>query len=355
MTAKLFTPLKIRELTIPNRIMVSPMCMYSATNGIPNMWHTVHLGSRAVGGAGVVIVEATGVTAEGRISTGCLALYNQVQVEAFKPITSFIKSQGSIPAIQLIHSGRKGSSRASAFQEGMAENSEGGWDVHAPSSIPFSPKYKVPKELSIQDINELVEAFKHSARLALEAGFEIIEIHGAHGYLIHQFLSPLSNQRTDEYGGSLENRMRFPLRVARALRDLWPAHLPVFIRISATDWTEGGWSLEESVVFVSELKKIGIDFVDVSTGGNIATAKIPVGPGYQVPFAQEIRKQTGMLTGSVGMITDAKQAEEILQAGSADVILLARELLREPYWAVKAAIALGEKPHIPPQYERAYK
>jgi 2,4-dienoyl-CoA reductase-like NADH-dependent reductase (Old Yellow Enzyme family) len=355
MTVKLFSPLKLRELTLKNRILVSPMCQYSAVNGVPNDWHMVHLGSRAVGGAGVVIVEATGVEAKGRISNGCLALYNQVQANAFKPITKFIKDHGAIPAIQLAHAGRKGSTAVSWVKEGMLSDDEGGWEVVAPSSIAFSSRYKIPRELTKKEILDLVETFKHSARLALEAGFEIIEAHAAHGYLMHQFLSPLSNHRSDEYGGTLENRMRFPLMVAKGLREVWPAHLPVFVRISATDWVEGGWTLEESVVFCRELKKLGIDFIDVSTGGLASNAKIPLGPGYQVSFANEIRKQVGIPTGAVGLITEAQQAEEILNSEAADAILLARELLREPYWPIKAAIELKEKAEVPPQYERAYK
>jgi 2,4-dienoyl-CoA reductase-like NADH-dependent reductase (Old Yellow Enzyme family) len=354
MSSKLFSPLKLRELTLKNRIIVSPMCMYSAVNGVPNDWHMVHLGSRAVGGAAVVIVEGTGITAEGRISNACLALYNQVQVQAFKPITAFIKSQGSIPAIQLNHSGRKGSTAPEWDNHGVLSKEES-WQTVGPSPIPFSPRYQTPKELSKQDISVLLENFKHSARLALEAGFEIIEAHAAHGYLLHQFLSPLSNQRSDEYGGALENRMRFPLMVAKGLRDVWPAHLPVFFRLSATDWTEGGWTLEESIVFCRELKKIGIDFIDVSTGGNVSSAKIPVEPGYQVPFAKEIKRQADIITGAVGLITNAQQAEEILNAEEADAILLAREFLREPYWPIKAALELGETIHVPRQYERGYK
>lgn len=355
MTTKLLSPLKLRELTLKNRIVVSPMCMYSAVNGIPNDWHLVHLGARASGGAAVVIVEATGVVPEGRISINCLALYNQVQVEAFKPITAFIKSQGSIPAIQLAHAGRKASMSSPFNGERLLGPNEGGWNVVGPSAIPFSERYATPKSLSHQEINELVESFKHSARLALEAGFEIIEGHSAHGYLMHEFLSPLSNTRTDEYGGSLENRMRFPLMVARGLREVWPSHLPVFFRISATDWTEGGWTLEDSVVYVNELKKIGIDLIDVSTGGNVSGAKIPLTPGYQVPFAEKIKAQTGMVTGTVGLITEYDQAEKILTDNQADVILLARELLRDPNWPINAAIHFGEKPQVPAQYERAYK
>ncbi len=355
MTATLLSPLKLRELTLKNRIVVSPMCMYSAVNGIANDWHLVHLGARASGGAAVVIVEATGVVAEGRISESCLALYNQAQMLALKPITAFIKSQGSIPAIQLAHAGRKASMSNPFNGERLLELNEGGWEVVGPSAIAFSERYATPKALSVKEIHELVESFKHSARLALEAGFEIIEGHSAHGYLMHQFLSPLSNKRTDEFGGSLENRMRFPLMVAQALRDVWPAHLPVFFRISATDWTDGGWSIEDSVVYVNELKKIGIDLIDVSTGGNVSGAKIPLTPGYQTPFAEQVKAQTGIVTGAVGLITDFDQAEEILKTKKADVILLARELLRDPNWPIRAALHFGEKAKVPPQYARAYK
>lgn len=354
MTSKLFSPIKLRELTLKNRIVVSPMCMYSATDGVPNDWHLVHLGSRAVGGAGVVMVEATGVVPEGRISIGCLALCNQQQADAFKPITKFIKAQGSIPAIQLAHSGRKGSFDNPFNSPNFLTPEAGGWEVVAPSARAFSDRYPVPKELSHQEINDLLESFKHSALLALEAGFEIIEGHSAHGYLMHQFLSPLSNFRQDEFGGSLENRMRFPLMVARVLRETWPAHLPVFMRISATDWSEGGWSLEDSIVYAQELKKIGIDLIDVSTGGNLPGAKIPVAPDYQVPFAAEIKKQSQIATSAVGLITDAHQAEAILQDGHADLVMLARELLRDPYWPINAARELGDQIDVPAQYARAY-
>ncbi len=341
MSSKLFAPLKIRELTLKNRIILSPMCQYSAHDGIANNWHLVHLGSRASGGAGLILAEATGVVSEGRISNYCLALHNEKQRDAFKPITEFIKSQDSIPGIQLAHSGRKG---------------EGDWEIYAPSPIAFSDKFRTPRELTNKEIYNLVDSFAHSAKLALGAGFEVIEAHMAHGYLMHQFLSPITNKRVDEFGGSLENRMRFPLMVARALRDSWPSNLPVFVRISATDWAENeeGWNLNESIILCRELKKIGIDFIDVSTGGTLSQAKIPVAPGFQVKFADVIKKEVGILTGAVGLITDPKQAEEILENNQADAVLLARELLREPYWPIKAAIALGETPSFPKQYERAY-
>ncbi len=339
--AKLFSSLKLRDITLKNRIIMSPMCMYSAVDGVPNNWHMVHLGSRATGGASLIIVEATAIEPSGRISDHDLGLYNDEQMKAFKPITEFIKSQGSVPAIQLAHAGRKGN---------------GNYEIYAPSPIAFSHHYKTPHELSKNEIEEIVNKFISSAKRAREAGFEIIEAHMAHGYLIHEFLSPISNKRNDEFGGSLENRMRFPLMIAKALRETWPQNLPVFVRISATDWAENepGWNLEESIVFCRELKKLGIDFIDVSTGGTLAKANIPLKPGYQVEFATVIKKEVGIITGTVGLITEPKQAEEILVQENADAILLARELLREPYWPVKAAIALGVEPHIPVQYERAY-
>ncbi|MBC7714360.1 MAG: NADH:flavin oxidoreductase/NADH oxidase [Rhizobacter sp.] len=354
MTSQLFTPFKIRDLTLKNRIIVAPMCQYSAVNGIPNNWHLVHLGSRAVGGAAVIIVEATAVETIGRISDGDLALYNKVQMNAFKPITEFIKEHDAIPAIQLAHAGRKASRGETLKHERLLSIDEGGWEVVAPSAVPFNERYGMPRELSHQEINELVESFKHSARLALEAGFEIIELHSAHGYLLHEFLSPLSNMRTDEYGGSIENRMRFPLMVAKALRETWPQNLPVFVRISATDWSDGGWTIEDSVIYSRELKKLGIDLIDASTGGVIGTAKIPVGPGYQVQFAERIKKEADIATGAVGMITEPKQAEEILKENKADVIIMAREFLREPYWPIRAAHELGDEIKVPAQYKRAY-
>lgn len=339
MTSKLFSPLNIRGIQLKNRIMVSPMCQYSAEDGVANDWHLVHLGSRAVGGVGLIIVEATGIVMEGRISNHCLVLESTVQRDAFKKITSFIKSQNCIPAIQLAHSGRKG---------------EGEWDIYGPSSVAFSEQYKIPRALEIKEIYSLVDKFVNSARMALEAGFEVIEVHMAHGYLLHQFLSPLSNFRNDEFGGSLENRMRFPLLIAKALRDFWPLDKPVFVRISATDWTDGGWDLSQSIIFCRDLQKLGVDFIDVSTGGNVSNVKIPTGPGYQVEFASAIKKEVGILTGAVGLITESKQAEEIIASGLADAVLLGRVFLRDPYWPINAAIELGEKPSVSKQYERAY-
>lgn len=351
MSSRLFSPLKIRELTFKNRIFVSPMCMYSAENGVPNNWHLVHLGTRATGGASLVIAEATGVTPEGRISTACLGIWNDEQMEAFKPITAFIKSQNAIPGIQLAHAGRKGSTGLDGKQ---IDKSHGGWTNVAPSPIPFHEGEIPPHALSSSDIHEHVNAFVEAAKRSLKAGFEVIELHMAHGYLMHQFLSPLSNKRTDEFGGSLENRMRFPLMVAKAVREAIPQNLPLFVRISATDWADGGWDEKQSAELVKELKKIGVDFLDVSTGGVIPGVKIPVGPLYQVRFADLIRKETGILTGAVGMITKPEEAESVLQKNEADAVLLARVLLREPYWPLYAAKALGETPQLPRQYMRGF-
>ncbi|WP_413577640.1 NADH:flavin oxidoreductase/NADH oxidase [Bdellovibrio sp. HCB290] len=350
---RLFSPIKIRSLELKNRIAVSPMCMYSADNGVPNAWHQVHLGSRAVGGAGLIIVEATGVRPEGRISLGCLGLWNEEQMNAFKPIVQFMKDHGSVAGIQLAHAGRKASTQV-AWKGGkpLASN-EGAWLPVGPSALPFDNGWPTPHELTPKEIQGLVADFVSSAQLAQNAGFQLLELHMAHGYLMHEFLSPHSNKRTDEYGGCLANRMRFPLEVAAAVRNAWPKELPIFARISATDWLEnGGWDLEQSIEFAKELKKIGIDLIDCSTGGNVAHAKIPVGPGYQVPFAEVIRNEAAIPTGAVGKITSPEQAEEILQSGKADLILMARELLRNPYWPLHAAKKLGVDVTWPLQYGR---
>ncbi|WP_413294940.1 NADH:flavin oxidoreductase/NADH oxidase [Bdellovibrio sp. HCB185ZH] len=350
--SRLFSPLKFRSIELKNRIAVSPMCMYSAVNGVPNDWHMVHLGARAVGGAGLVIVEATGVRPDGRISPGCLGLWNQEQLEKFKPIVQFMKSQGTVAGIQLAHAGRK-SSTDIAWKGGKPLTPEqGAWTTVGPSPLPFTEGWHTPHALTVPEIGQLVQDFVHSAKLAMQAGFQLIELHMAHGYLMHEFLSPLSNHRSDEYGGSLENRMRFPLEVAAAVRKIWPAELPLFVRISATDWVENGWDLEQSISFAKELKKIGVDLIDCSTGGSVPKAKIPVGPGYQVPFAEGVRKGANIATGAVGMITDPHNAEEILQSGKADLILMAREMLRDPYWPLHAAKKLGVDVTWPVQYGR---
>ena len=329
------------------------MCQYSALDGLPDDWHMVHLGSRAVGGAGLVVAEATAVTREGRISPGDLGIWNDEQMKAFQKITSFISAQESVPGIQLAHAGRKASTAPPWKGGGPLQGSDGGWQVVAPSAIPFSDGYPSPHELSQGEIAECVSKFAEAALRALEAGFKVIELHMAHGYLMHEFLSPLTNKRSDEYGGSLEGRTRFPLHVAKAVRDAWPSDLPLFVRISATDWVEGGWELVQSVSLAKWLRDIGVDLIDCSSGGLVPHAKVPVGPGYQVPFAATIRREVNMPTGAVGVITEAQQAEDILQKGEADAIILARALLRDPYWPMHAAKALSYDFRWPVQYERA--
>jgi 2,4-dienoyl-CoA reductase-like NADH-dependent reductase (Old Yellow Enzyme family) len=353
--AALFTPLAIRDITFANRIAVSPMCEYSSEDGFANDWHLVHLGSRAVGGAGLVITEATAVEADGRITMPDLGIWKTEHIEPLKRITSFIKGQGSVPGIQLAHAGRKASTRA-PWDGGaaIAPGQPNGWQVVAPSAVPFLEGGPVPRELTTADIGLLVQAFAAAAHRALAAGFEVIEIHGAHGYLIHQFLSPLSNFRTDEYGGSFENRVRLVLEIVKAVRREMGPKLPLFLRISATDWTEGGWAIDDSVELARRVKGLGVDLIDTSSGGNVAGARIPVEPGYQVAFAERIRKETGLLTGAVGMITTAEQAESIIQSGQADLVLLARELLRDPYFPLHAAQYLGVPLSVPKQYLRAF-
>jgi 2,4-dienoyl-CoA reductase-like NADH-dependent reductase (Old Yellow Enzyme family) len=353
LATKLFSPLFLRTVEFRNRIFVSPMCQYSALHGVPNDWHMVHLGSRAVGGAGLVIAEATAVTAEGRISPGDLGIWNDQQVKAFQAITSFIAEQGSVPGIQLAHAGRKAST-APPWKGGRpVKISDGGWQPVAPTAVSFDDEYPSPRELSQSEIAEHVSKFAEAALRSLDAGFKVIELHMAHGYLMHEFLSPLTNKRTDEYGGSLEGRARFPLHVAKAVRDVWPSELPLFVRISATDWVEGGWDLEQSVKFAKWLRDLGIDLIDCSSGGLVPHAKVPVAPGYQVPFAATIRREVNMPTGAVGLITEAHQAEEILQKGEADVVFLARALLRDPYWPIHAAKELSVDFPWPVQYLRA--
>jgi 2,4-dienoyl-CoA reductase-like NADH-dependent reductase (Old Yellow Enzyme family) len=351
---KLFTPFKIREIELKNRIVVSPMCEYSAKNGHPQTWHLVHLGSRAVGGASLVFAEATAVQEHGRISAADTGIYNDVHVASWKPIADFIRASGTVAGMQLAHAGRKAST-AVPWQGGKpVPIGEGGWQIVAPSALPFDNGYQTPHALSRSEIDEIVAAFRRAAERVLAAGFEVIEIHGAHGYLLHEFLSPFSNIRTDEFGGSLENRMRLALRVTQAVREVWPARNPLFFRISATDWQEGGWDLEQSIELARRLKPLGVDVIDVSSGGNLAHAKIPVGPGYQVPFAAAIRKQAGIPTTALGMITDPVQAETILSTEQADLVVLARELLRDPYWPRRAAQELNFKLTPPVQYQRAW-
>ncbi|MEP7038853.1 MAG: NADH:flavin oxidoreductase/NADH oxidase [Acidobacteriota bacterium] len=352
--SKLFEKYKLKNVEFRNRIWVSPMCQYSSVDGLPTDWHLVHLGSRAVGGAGLVIQEATAVSPEGRISPSDAGIWSDAHGEAYKRITKFIKDQGAVAGIQLAHAGRKASMGESWNGGKKVEIEDGGWETVAPSAEKFAEDYTLPREMSKKDIEQATNDFVAAAKRSLDAGFEVIEIHAAHGYLFHEFLSPLSNKRTDEYGGSLENRMRFLLETSEKVREVVPENLPVFVRISATDWTENGWDLAQSVELCKQLKEIGIDLIDVSTGGNVPDAKIPVAPNYQVEFAAEIRKQAEIPTGAVGMITDAKQAEEILQKGEADAILMAREFLREPYLVFGAAKELGaEIDYVPKQYGRA--
>jgi 2,4-dienoyl-CoA reductase-like NADH-dependent reductase (Old Yellow Enzyme family) len=352
--SQLFSSLRLRELQFRNRVFVSPMCQYSSVDGMPSAWHLVHLGSRAVGGAGLVMVEATGVTPEGRISPHDTGIWSDAQRDAFAPIAHFIKEQGSVPGIQMAHAGRKASTDKPWLGGAPISAEKGGWQPVAPSALPFSPKHNMPRAMTHADINGVMAAFVDAARRAHTAGFEVVELHAAHGYLLHEFLSPLSNRRSDEYGGSLENRMRLPLDVARGVREAWPAKLPLFVRISATDWVEGGWDLQQSVEFCKRLKEIGVDLIDCSSAALVPGAKVPAGPGFQVPFAQAIRKEAGIATGAVGFITEAFQAEQIVATGQADAVLLARELLRDPYWPLRAARALGvEVDYWPKQYLRA--
>ena len=351
--ARLFEPLRLQGATFRNRIFVSPMCMYSAKDGVPNDWHVVHLGSRAVGGAALVIAEATGVSAEGRISPGDTGLWNGAQVDAFRRITDFVSTQGAVPGLQLAHAGRKASTHV-PWRGGKAlAPDEGAWTTLAPSSLPFDAGSPVPREMTAADMDRVTDEFAAAARRAVDAGFGVVEVHAAHGYLLHEFLSPLSNARTDEFGGSLENRMRFPLRVVRAVRGAFPAERPVFVRISATDWTEGGWNLPQSIAFARRLKDEGVDLVDCSSGGLVPGAAIPLGPGYQVPFAEAVRCDALVATGAVGMITEPRQAEAILREGRADAIVMARAFLRDPYWALHAAKELGVDVEWPAPYRRA--
>lgn len=351
--SKLFSPIQLRGSTIKNRIFVSPMCQYSAHDGILNDWHRVHYGSRAVGGAGLVMIEASSVSPAGRITPYDSGIWSAQQVEALRPIIASIREQGATPGIQLAHAGRKGSCTQPWMGGKGIAIQNGGWQPLAPSAVPFSTDYNLPREMDQADIDKVTAEFATATKLALVAGFETVEIHMAHGYLLHQFLSPLSNRRSDSYGGSLANRMRFPMQVAQTVRELWPEDKPVMVRISATDWVEGGWDMTGSLTLVNQLKAIGIDMVDVSSGGLVPGAVIPAAPGYQTAFAAELRKQTGMAISAVGMITGAIQAEHILVTGQADVVSIARELLRDPYWPLHAAKSLGVDLPWPPQYRRA--
>ena len=350
----LLTPFTLRDVVFRNRIAVSPMCQYSSEDGFANDWHLVHLGSRAVGGAALVMTEAAAVEARGRISPQDLGIWKDEHVEFLARIAAFVRQQGAVAGIQLAHAGRKASTWRPWEGSGVIPESDGGWRAVAPSAVPFSAGDPTPAELSKTEIRGTVDSFGAAARRALRAGFQVAEIHAAHGYLVHQFLSPLSNQRTDEYGGAFENRIRLALEVAEAVRAVWPAGLPLFVRVSATDWAPGGWDIDECVELAWRLRTVGVDLIDCSSGGAVPHQKIALGPGYQVPFAARIRKEAGVATGAVGMITTPQQAEEIVSSGQADMVLLAREFLRDPYFPLHAAKALGGEMKPPSQYLRAF-
>lgn len=350
---KLFQPLTIKSVTLKNRLVVSPMCQYSSDDGFANDWHLVHLGSRAVGGAGLIIAEATAVSPEGRITPKDLGIWKDDHISELKKITSFIKSQGSVPGIQLAHAGRKASHKVPWEGGAPLRDNEGSWETFAPGALAFKEGEPAPTELDKKGIDKVIYDFEMATERALEAGFEVIEIHGAHGYLLHEFLSPLSNKRKDEYGGSFENRSRFILEIVKAIRRKWKTHRPLFFRISATDWVENGWNIADSIRLSSLLKDNDVDLIDCSSGGNIPGVKIPTGPLYQVPFSDQIRKEAHIKTGAVGMITSQSEAETILQAEQADLIIMARQFLRDPYFPLHAARELGVDQPWPIQYERA--
>ncbi|WP_405833143.1 NADH:flavin oxidoreductase/NADH oxidase [Streptomyces sp. NBC_01176] len=355
----LFEPITLRDLTIPNRVWMPPMCQYSAApegpaTGAPNDWHLAHYAARATGGTGLIVVEATAVSPEGRISPYDLGIWNDTQVQAFRRITGFLRGQGTVPGIQLAHAGRKASTDRPWTGGAPVGEDAYGWQPLAPSALAFDERHPVPAELTVDRIREIVGQFADAARRTLDAGFEIVEIHGAHGYLVNEFLSPHSNRRTDEYGGSYENRVRFALEVVDAVREVWPEDKPLFFRISATDWLdEGGWSADDTVRLAARLQEHGVDLLDVSTGGNASGVHIPVGPGYQVPFAARVKAETGLPVAAVGLITDAEQAEKIVANDEADAVLLGRELLRNPSFARLAGRELGSDVHVPEQYHRS--
>lgn len=351
--SQLFSPLTIKNITLKNRIVVSPMCQYSCKDGFATDWHLVHLGSRAVGGAALIIQEASAVSADGRITYADLGIWKDEHIEKLKTIVDFIHANGTVAGIQLAHAGRKASCEIPWLGGKQIKSGEHYWQTVAPSPLPFNEDDMIPHELSKNEIAALVNDFKLAAVRAIKAGYKIIEIHAAHGYLINEFLSPLSNHRTDEYGGSFENRIKFLIEIIEAIQTVWPSTVPLFVRISASDWVEAGWTIDDSVKLSSILKIRGIDLIDASSGGSVPYAKIPAAPGYQVPFAAAIKKQTGILTGAVGIITTAQQAEEILKKQQADVIIIAREHLRDPYFALHAAKELAEDITWPDQYARA--
>ena len=352
----LFEPFTQGNVTLPHRIVVAPMCQYSAHDGLPDEWHLVHLGSRAVGGAALILTEATAISAQGRISAGDTGLWNDAQLEAWRPIVRFMRAHGAVAGVQLAHAGRKSSAQRPWQGHGPLPAGQGDWLTVAPSALPFDAGWHIPQALDDKGIAAVVADFRAAAQRSLAAGFELIELHAAHGYLLHQFLSPLSNQRTDRYGGSFENRTRIVREVIAAVREVWPAELPLWLRISATDWAEhdAGWNIEQSVQLARQVKPLGVDLIDVSSGGLLPRATIPLAPGYQVPFAARIRHEAGIATGAVGLITEPAQAAAIIAAGDADVVLIARESLRDPYFPRRAASELGVKIPAPVQYQRAW-
>lgn len=349
----LFDRVAFRDLTLANRIIVSPMCQYSSRDGFASDWHLVHLGSRAIGGAGLVFTEATAVTAEGRISPHDLGIWSDDHIAALARIVRFVRGQGNAAGMQLAHAGRKGSTIRPWEGQGALSPADGGWQPVGPSDEAFAPNYPVPRPLTVDEIAGVVAAFRDAARRVLTAGFDVIEIHAAHGYLIHEFLSPLVNHRNDAYGGSFDNRARLCLEIVGAVRRVWPERLPLFLRLSCTDWVAGGWDIEQSVELARRVRERGVDLIDCSSGGTVPYAEIPIGPGYQVPFAGRIRRDADIPTGAVGLITMPKQADDIVRSGQADCVLLARELLRDPYWPFHAAAALGHSISWPAQYLRA--
>jgi 2,4-dienoyl-CoA reductase-like NADH-dependent reductase (Old Yellow Enzyme family) len=352
--AHLLEPLNLRDVSFRNRIMVSPMCQYSCKDGMPGDWHLVHLGSRAVGGAALVMAEATAVTPEGRISPEDLGLWSDAHLEPLRRVFAFVAQQGAVPGIQLAHAGRKASTAAPWKGGNPVAPADGGWvPIYAPSALPFAPGSQTPQALTAGEIAQIVRAFAAAAQRALAAGAKVVELHAAHGYLAHSFLSPLSNQRTDPYGGSFDNRTRMLRETVEAVRKVWPQHLPLLVRVSCTDWVEGGWTIEESVALARMLKPLGVDAIDCSSGGLVPGAKVPVGPGYQVAFAQRVRAEAQLPTIAVGMITSPAQADQIIRTGQADAVMMARELLRDPYWPLRAARDLGHEIRWPEQYERA--
>lgn len=349
----LFTPLTLRSITLRNRLGISPMCQYSAVDGFANDWHLVHLGARAIGGAALVMVEATAVLPEGRISPGDLGLWSDAQVEPLARIARFMSAQGSVPAVQLAHAGRKASTAAPWDGHREVPVERGGWQTVAPSALRFDAGYPMPDALDEAGIDQVVQAFAEAARRSLQAGFQIVELHAAHGYLLHQFLSPISNRRTDRYGGSFENRTRLVVECVDAIRGEWPESLPLFVRLSATDWVEGGWSVDETVRLAALLREHGVDLIDCSSGGLSPLQQIPVGPGYQVPFAERVRAETGLKTAAVGLITTPQQADDLVREGRADLVFIARESLRNPHFPLDAANALDRDLDWPRQYARA--